>query len=71
VTLWGHVRPAAGPTVVTIEFRARRGRRWHRLKRDRTNARGYWTTTTRFRPGRRYRVRWSGFAGPLTRVYDR
>jgi hypothetical protein len=70
VTLWGLVRPAAGATTVTIEFRARRGRRWHRLKADRTNARGYWTTTTRHRAGRRYRVRWNGHRGPLTRVYD-
>jgi hypothetical protein len=67
--LWGLVRPATGPTTVTLEFRGRHGRRWHRLKRDHTNARGVWSTTTRTRAGRRYRVRWSRYAGPPTRSY--
>ena len=69
VTLWGLVRPSRGRTAVTIERRGRHGRRWHRLKRETTDARGYWTTTTRRVPGRRYRVVWQGEAGPLTRAY--
>jgi hypothetical protein len=68
VTLWGRVRPASGRTSVRIEFRGRGGRRWHRLKRDTTNSRGVWTTTTVAR-GRTYRVRWGKHVGPPTRAY--
>jgi hypothetical protein len=71
-TLWGLVRPAGGTTSVSIDFRDRGSSRWRFLKRDRTNSRGYWTTTTRLRSDRRYRVRWTAsdgtrFEGPLTR----
>jgi hypothetical protein len=73
--LWGLVRPARGATSVAIEERARHGHRWHALKHDRTNARGVWTTRTRYVPGRRYRVRWAGedgreITGPPTRMVD-
>jgi hypothetical protein len=71
VRLWGLVRPARGATVVRVEFRARRVKRWHLLTSHRTGGRGYWTIRTTYRPGRRYRVRWRGHAGPLTRVYRR
>jgi hypothetical protein len=71
VRLWGLVRPAAGKTRVRIEYRWRRGKRWHLLKHDRTGRRGYWTTRTRYRKGMRYRVRWNGTRGALTRVYSR
>jgi hypothetical protein len=73
-TLWGLVRPAAGATRVAIEYRNRGARRWRLLKRDRTNRRGYWTTTTRPVRDCRYRMRWTSadgttFTGPLTRAY--
>lgn len=73
-TLWGLVRPAAGRTSVLIDVRARGSERWHFLKRDRTDARGAWTTTTRKVGSRRYRVRWRDrdgrlHTGPLTRSY--
>jgi hypothetical protein len=73
-TLWGLVRPATGRTSVSIDYRNRGSDRWRLLKRDRTNSRGYWTTTTRLVRNRRYRVRWPApdgarFAGPLTRSY--
>jgi len=73
-TLWGRVRPATRVTTVSIDFRAPGGRRWHLLKRDRTDSRGLWTTTTRLAAGRRYRVRWTSpegrrLSGPLTRSY--
>jgi hypothetical protein len=71
VYLWGLVRPARGRTRVTIEYRNRHSRRWRRLKTDATNRRGYWSTTTRRRAGRRYRVRWGGHLGAPTRVYPR
>ena len=61
--LWGLVRPATGRTRVTIDYRDRHARRWRRLKTRATNARGVWSTTTRNRSGRRYRVRWASPAG--------
>ena len=73
-TLWGLVRPSRGATTVTIDYRNRGSSRWRTLKRDQTNRRGYWTTTTRLVSSRRYRVRWtapdgSRRDGPLTRSY--
>jgi hypothetical protein len=75
VHLWGLVRPADGRTTVRIERRAR-GSGWLTLKQDRTDERGYWTTTTSYEPGRSYRVRWRApdghiHTGPPTRVYRR
>jgi hypothetical protein len=71
VRLWGIVRPARSRTKLRIEYRDSGGRRWRRLKSDRTNGRGVWTTTTRRRNGRRYRVQWDGHVGPPSRVYRR
>jgi hypothetical protein len=75
-TLWGMVRPAGRATAVTIDYRDHGSSRWRTLKRDRTNDRGYWSTTTRVVRDRRYRVRWTGpdgrrHEGPLTRSYRR
>jgi hypothetical protein len=69
VSLWGLVRPARGRTTVRIEYRNRGASRWHTLKHDRTDARGYWSTRTSYRAGRTYRVRWTDYASPRTRVY--
>jgi len=69
--LWGLVRPADGRTTVRIEYRNRGSSRWRTLKRDRTDARGYWATRTSYRSGRQYRVRWGEFTGPATRAYRR
>jgi hypothetical protein len=73
-TLWGLVRPASGRTRVSIDYRSRGSQRWRLLKRDATNSRGYWSTTTSPRRDRRYRVRWTApdgtrYEGPLTRSY--
>ncbi len=72
-TLWGLVRPAAGATTVTLEYRDRGGA-WRRLKAKTTTDRGTWATTTALRASRRYRVRWTApdgteFVGPSTRSY--
>jgi hypothetical protein len=72
VRLWGYVRPHHGRERVVIQHRRRHGK-WHRLKRDRTSRRGYWATTTSYRRGRSYRVRWRSphgvhYAGSRTRV---
>ncbi|HEU4974848.1 MAG TPA: hypothetical protein VFT50_07125 [Baekduia sp.] len=76
VKLWGMVRPARRRTTVTIEFKARGSRRWHVLKRKRTNAYGAWRSSTSRIKGRRYRVRWKApsghwYRGPATRVHHR
>jgi hypothetical protein len=70
------VRPSRGATSITIDYRERGSSRWRTLKRDHTNHRGYWTTTTRLVARRRYRVRWTApderrHDGPLTRSYRR
>jgi hypothetical protein len=75
-TLWGLVRPATRATAVTIDYRDRGSRRWRALKRDRTDRRGYWSTTSRAVRSRRYCVRWTGpdgrrHEGPLTRSHRR
>src|SRR3954470_1069305 len=62
-TLWGLVRPARARTSVVVEYRDRGSSRWRRLKRDRANTRGYWTTTTRLVRSRRYRIRWTPTGG--------
>jgi hypothetical protein len=72
VRLWGYVRPHDGRERVEIQYRRHHGK-WRRLKRDRTGRRGYWTTKTRYRRGRSYRVRWRSpqgtrYAGSRTRV---
>ena len=69
--LWGLVRPADGATSVRIEYRNRDSSKWRSLKRDRTNSRGYWSTTTAYRSGRVYRVRWGEFVGAPIRAYRR
>jgi hypothetical protein len=58
VWLWGLVRPHDGRERVQIQYRNRRSRKWRHLKTDRTGRRGYWSTKTRYRKGRSYRVRW-------------
>jgi hypothetical protein len=74
IVLWGRVRPARSATTVTIQFRDEGQRRWRTLKRDRTDRRGLWTTTTALRPDRRFRARWRApdgrrFTGTTIRSY--
>jgi hypothetical protein len=73
-TLWGIVRPARWTTTVTIDYRNGVRGTWRRLKTDRTNTRGVWSTTTAARSTRQYRVRWTApdgtrHTGPPTRSY--
>jgi hypothetical protein len=67
--LWGLVRPATGRTTVTIQYRNRGSSKWRTLKHDRTDSHGYWATTTSYRSGRWYRVRWDEHTGAPTRAY--
>jgi hypothetical protein len=71
VSLWGVVRPARGPVTATVLYGDRGSRRFRRLRRVRTDARGYFTLRTRYRPGRRYRLQWGRDQGYPVRVYRR
>lgn len=66
--LWGLVRPAAGATTVTVQYRDKKGG-WKDLANVATNRRGYWTKRTRAKKGRVYRVKWQTFTGPATHSY--
>ena len=66
------MRPHHGRERLEIQYRNRHGH-WRHLTRDRTGGRGYWATTTRYRRGRSYRVRWQApkgthYSGSRTRV---
>jgi hypothetical protein len=60
--LWGLVRPATGATTVTVEVRARHARRYHVLRKLRTNGLGYWSFTSSVR-GQSWKVLWTSPAG--------
>jgi hypothetical protein len=58
--LWGRVRPATGPTEVTIQRRVGRGR-WKRLRELRTT--GVYGLRTEHRAKQRYRAKWTRLDG--------
>jgi hypothetical protein len=73
VSLWGLIRPAAGPTTAVVMV-ADRHKKFHELRTITTGARGYWTLNTSYRAGRRFRVQWTApdgtvFRGPPIRAY--
>jgi hypothetical protein len=75
VSLWGLVRLATGPTQVTVEYRSGSGA-FRKLFTTTTDARGYFTRSTTFRSGRRYRLVWTRpdgqtMHGTTTAVYKR
>jgi hypothetical protein len=61
--LWGLIRPQRGITQVTVEVRRKDERRWRRLRRLRTTARGVYGLRSPYRDGQEYRVRWTSAAG--------
>ena len=74
VSFWGLVRPAGGPTTLTVQYSSDGGRSWHGLATEHTDARGVWSATGRFVAGRRWRVRWASpsgsvVTGPPIRAY--
>jgi hypothetical protein len=71
VSLWGVVRPATGRVEATVLYGDRKSKTFRRLKTVRTDARGYFTTTTRYKKGRRYRLKWGDAQGYPVRVYRR
>ena len=69
--LWGRVRPAAGPTEVTIQHKVGKGR-WKRLTVVPTS--GVYGLRSDHRKGQRYRARWrrpggGTITGPPIRAY--
>jgi Cellulase (glycosyl hydrolase family 5) len=69
--LWGRIRPAAGPTEVTIEHKRGKGK-WKRLTALQTP--GVYGFRTAHRTNHRYRVRWTRpdgvtLTGPPIRAY--
>ncbi len=73
VSIWGMARPATAPTVVELEV-SDRGRRFRRLRRVRTDARGSFVVRGADRRGRRWRLRWRApngtrYTGPPIRAY--
>ena len=69
--LWGRVRPATGPTKVTIQHKVRKGK-WRRLRVVTTA--GVYGLRAEHRKGQRYRAKWkrpggSTVTGPPIRVY--
>ncbi|HXD54720.1 MAG TPA: hypothetical protein VN618_08205 [Solirubrobacteraceae bacterium] len=71
--LWGLVRPAAGPTTVTVEAKRRGSSRYTTIATVHTDARGYWTLTSGVQASS-WRVRWTSpegavYKGPPIRAY--
>jgi hypothetical protein len=71
VSLWGLIRPAGGPTDVTITYADRGSSRFRTLRTVRTDARGYFSLAAAPRKGRRWNVVWQGRAGAPVRAHTR
>jgi hypothetical protein len=61
-SLWGLVRPANGPTKVTVLVAPRGSRRYRTLRTVSTDGAGYWTLSSSTR-GVHWRVRWRSPSG--------
>ena len=59
--LWGRVRPATGPTKITIQHKVRKGK-WRRLRVVTTA--GVYGLRAEHRKGQRYRAKWKRPGGP-------
>ena len=73
VRLWGLVRPAHGRVKVTLRYHNRHHKKWRKLKRVRTDRRGYFEARTRYHSGRQYLLSWKDgdghrHSGSATRV---
>jgi hypothetical protein len=62
VSLWGHVRPTAGATQVTVLVQRTGARRYRTLKSVTTDNLGYWSFSSPVR-GAHWRVRWTSPTG--------
>jgi hypothetical protein len=71
--LWGLVRPAEGPTTLTVLVRSKHAKRYGRLKVVHTDAHGYWALNSSRRAAF-WRVRWVSptgvkYEGPPIRAH--
>ena len=71
VSLWGLIRPAGGPTDVTITYADRGSSSFRTLRTVRTDQRGYFQLNAALRAGRRWNVVWQGRAGAPVRAVRR
>jgi hypothetical protein len=63
--------PGAGPTTVTILYADRGSSRFKVLRTARTDSRGYFRLSAKYRGGRRWNVRWQSFSGSPVGAYSR
>jgi hypothetical protein len=73
VALWGLVRPAIGPTKLTVLVRMKGSKRYRTLRSIATNGLGYWSFNSST-SGQFWRVRWKSpagvkYEGPPIRAY--
>lgn len=73
VLIWGHVRPGTGSQKVTVTYR--QGGKTRTLRRLRTDARGYFRFSTKYRSGRKWaaEAKVSGVGtlrGPYQRAWE-
>jgi hypothetical protein len=61
-SLWGLVRPATGPTKVTVLVQLKNSKHYRTLKRVSTDTRGYWGFSSSTQ-GAHWRVRWKSPTG--------
>ena len=71
VSIWGLVRPAGGPTSVTITYAGRRPSSFKPLRTVQTDARGYFQFTASYRKGRRWSVEWQGRKSYPVTAYEK
>ncbi len=72
-SLWGLVRPAEGPTSITVYVRAKGAHSYRVLKTVRTNSLGYWSLNSSV-AGQYWHVRWKSptgvtYEGPAITAY--
>jgi hypothetical protein len=63
--------PGAAPTTATIFYADRGSSRFKVLRNVRTDSRGYFTFSSKYRAGRRWNVRWQNFIGTPVGSYRR
>ena len=66
--IWGRIRPATGPVTADIRVQDK-GKGARLLRTVSTDASGYFSFKSKFKPGRRWGVNWSGFKSPMVRGF--
>jgi hypothetical protein len=63
--------PGSAPTTATLLYADRGSSRFKVLRTVRTDSRGYFLVSAKFRAGRRWNIRWQSFSGTPVRAYTR